>query len=83
MNAAPKHDTKAWRKHAGFIAWPTILFFTVVLAAWVSFALLAWQGRIGLGLTFVLQTVCAYLIFTPLHEASHGNVAGQNKRLRP
>ncbi|MEO1084621.1 MAG: fatty acid desaturase, partial [Acidobacteriota bacterium] len=75
-------DTKVWRRHAGFIAWPTLLMAVVVLAGWVGVAALAWRGAIGLGAAFCLQTVLAYLAFTPLHEASHGNIAGRERRLK-
>ncbi|MEM8933104.1 MAG: fatty acid desaturase [Acidobacteriota bacterium] len=73
-------DTVAWRRHAGFIAWPTLLFFVAVLCAWITVAWLAWRGALGWAPTLGLQSVLAYLIFTPLHEASHGNIAGRNRR---
>ncbi|MEM1181238.1 MAG: fatty acid desaturase [Acidobacteriota bacterium] len=82
METTPVDDRQAWRKHAGFIAWPTVLFFLVTFAGWVAVAALAWQGRLGLGVAFILQTIAAYLLFTPMHEASHGNVAGKDKRLK-
>ena len=75
-------DTKAWRRHAGFIAWPTLLFSIVVLVAWCGIALLAWRGTLGWGLTFALQTVFAYLGFTTMHEASHGNIAGRHSHMK-
>ena len=82
MNSNKVDEAQAWRRHAFFIAWPTLFFFAVVLAAWVAVGVLAWRGVLSWGLTFGLQTVLAYLIFTPLHEASHGNVAGRDTRLR-
>ncbi|MEO1368405.1 MAG: fatty acid desaturase, partial [Acidobacteriota bacterium] len=53
-----------------------------VLAAWAGVAALAWTGALGLGAAFGLQVVLAYLSFTPLHEASHGNIAGRAKGLK-
>ena len=82
MNSIPVDDTTAWRHHAGFVAWPTLLFSLAVLAAWVTVAALAWSGLLSLPLTFALQTVLAYLSFTPMHEASHGNIAGRNQRFK-
>ncbi|MDA8019469.1 MAG: fatty acid desaturase [Thermoanaerobaculia bacterium] len=82
MTPVPMDDTEAWRSHAGFVAWPTLLFFVTVFATWVAVASLAWVGVLGWGTTFGLQTLLAYLIFTPLHEASHGNIAGRQTRLR-
>ena len=82
MSSIPVDDTKAWRRYAGFIAWPTLVFFVAVVAAWVAVGVLAWRGVLGWGPTLGLQTLLAYLVFTPLHEASHGNIAGRDKRLR-
>ena len=82
MTSMPADDTAAWRRHAGFIAWPTLLFSVAVLAAWLAVAALAWQGILGLKVTFLLQTLLAYLAFTPMHEAAHGNIAGRNKKLK-
>ena len=82
MTSIPVDDTTAWRRHAGFVAWPTLLFSVSVLAAWATTAALAWRGILRLEVTFVLQTLLAYLAFTPLHEAAHGNIAGRDKRLR-
>ena len=82
MTSTPVDDTTAWRRHAGFIAWPTLVFFVAVLAAWIVVGVLAWRGVLGWAPTFVLQAVLAYLSFTPMHEASHGNIAGRDARLK-
>lgn len=75
-------DTKAWRRHAGFVAWPTLLFSIAVLGAWIGTAVLAWRGSLGWAATLVLQSLFAYLGFTTLHEASHGNIAGRHRSLK-
>ena len=82
MTPTQVDDTKAWRRHTGFIAWPTLLFFVAVFAAWVTVGALAWYEILGWVPTLGLQTLLAYLVFTPLHEASHGNIAGRDRRLR-
>ncbi len=78
----PADDTKLWQQHAGFVAWPTLLLSLAVLTAWLAVAVSAWRGSLSGVATFFLQTVLAYLAFTPLHEASHGNIAGRHKRLK-
>lgn len=82
MTSMHVDDTTAWRRHAFFVAWPTLFFSVAVLAAWVAVAALAWQDLLGWKVTFVLQTVLAYLAFTPMHEAAHGNIAGRSKALK-
>lgn len=82
MSSIPVDDTTAWRRHAGFVAWPTLLFSVTVLVAWVAVAVLAWRGILGWAITFALQTLLAYLAFTPMHEAAHGNIAGRSKQLK-
>ncbi len=69
-----------WRRHAGHLAWPTLLLAAAVLlgeaAVWVACltdALPLWAGA-------VLATVLGYVAFTPLHDASHGAVGGAAKR---
>ncbi|MCB1173819.1 MAG: fatty acid desaturase [Leptospiraceae bacterium] len=42
----------------------------------------AMQGRLSLSLAFYLNTLIAYLIFTPLHDATHGAVAGPRAEWR-
>lgn len=74
-------DQRATKQYAGEFAWPTVVMaFTLFFAFWM-FVALAFFEIIPLWLTAVLNTILAYLIFTPLHEAAHGNVRGNHKNL--
>jgi len=75
-------ETKlGWRAHAGELAWFTLgLFFLVVageIAVWwgvLSDRMPMWAGTIS-------ATLLAYVAFTVMHEATHGNIHGEHARL--
>lgn len=69
-----------WRAFAGELAWPTVLLFVVLVAGHVVTWGLVLTDTIGLLPGAALQTLFAYLAFTPLHEAVHGNIHGSHSR---
>jgi fatty acid desaturase len=74
-----RSDDSLWRPHAGSFAWPTLLLLGAVIAlvagAWVG----SITGTIPLAVGALLSTVAAYLAFTVMHEAVHGNVHGNDR----
>lgn len=71
-----RDEEKLWRPHCGRFAWPTIGLTSVVLGLLV----LAWSTAIPLWASSVVATLAAYLGFTVMHEAAHGNVHGADRR---
>jgi len=65
---------------AGF-PWPTVLAFLGVLAGVSAVAALTVAGRLSYWAAVPINAVLIYFVFTPLHEATHGNIAGRNPRL--
>lgn len=65
---------------AGF-AWPTVLTFLGVLAGLAIVDALTIRGHISYWAAVPVDAVLIYVIFTPLHEAVHGNIAGRDRRL--
>jgi beta-carotene hydroxylase len=69
-------ERELYRPHVGHFAWPTVALLGLVVLLWVG----AWIGvltdALGLALGGALTTLAAYLAFTVMHEASHGNVHG-------
>lgn len=68
---------KTWKQHSGFIAWPTLLLTALL---WTSLPLVwvaALTGWIPMLLGSLLATLLIYAAFTPMHEASHGNIGGR------
>ena len=68
--------------YTGHFAKPTIALFLISLTTYLLFSLLGALNVIPLWLTCGVNTLCAYLLFTPLHEASHQNIKGRNMNLR-
>lgn len=73
----PEH---AWKAHIGQIAWPTLLLAGAVVPAWLGVVLLHASGAWPTWVALPLNTLIAYAAFTPLHEATHGNVGGTPDR---
>jgi len=76
-------DSKAQKiikPYQGMVAWPSVaLAFTII----GSFALVCTLGAmriIPLWTGLVINSLLLYAIQTPLHEASHGNIAGRDDR---
>lgn len=70
------------RSLTGKFAWKTIALFMGVLAGVGSVAALAINGYISYWTAIPINAILIYFIFTPLHEATHGNIVGPYVRLR-
>jgi fatty acid desaturase len=57
----------------------TVLLLLLVFIIWIFSFWAGVTGELNLSLSFLICSICSYTAFTPLHEASHGNVAGKNK----
>lgn len=74
--------SRAWRAFTGEFALPTLLLALIVLSAHVGVWWAVLGGRLGIALAVPIQALLAYVAFTPMHEASHGNVAGNRTERR-
>lgn len=70
-------ESQVWKANSGMLALPTVLLAAFALVGQVLVAIAHAKGWLGGLPTFALATLFAYLAFTPLHEASHGNIAGR------
>lgn len=84
MSAATSHaatsqktESQVWKANSGMLALPTVLLSAFALVGHVAIAVAHAKGWLGALPTLGLATLFAYLAFTPLHEASHGNIAGR------
>lgn len=68
----------AAKQHMGHIAWPTVLLTLVIIAAYTGLLVLFASGTISWWLAAPLVILLHYLSYTPLHEAVHGNISGNN-----
>lgn len=56
-------------------SWPTFLLFLFAVSLAIVSITLVLTGRISYGLAIALNTLCSYIAYTTLHEASHGLVS--------
>ncbi len=75
-------EATIYKPHTGRLAWPTLALLGAVLALWLGAWAGALSGLFGLGLGGAMATLAAYLAFTVMHEASHGNIHGARRGLR-
>ncbi len=67
---------------SGSFPWPTLFVFLGVLAGLAASSALAVSGHLSYWVAVPLNAVLLYYIFTPLHEATHGNIAGRDRRFQ-
>lgn len=64
----------------GNFAYKTVLLFTVSFIIYLMSSVAGVMAVVPLWLTCVINTICAYLLFTPMHEAVHQNIKGRLKK---
>jgi beta-carotene hydroxylase len=70
------------KHYMGKVAWPTIALTSVVVSAFIGCLALFASGSLSPWAALVACSALTYLSYTPLHEAAHGNIHGQNGRLK-
>ena len=70
--------TNAWKQHAGMFATATAVLGVLAVVVHAATWALVIYGYIGYVLAFAFQTVAAYVAFTVMHEATHGNIHGRH-----
>jgi len=82
LAALDKQAIAAAKQHIGMVAWLTVaLSGLVVMAFAINLALFAY-GLMSPWLATPVLAALTYMAYTPLHEAVHGNVNGNNPRLK-
>jgi len=64
------------------IAWPTIFIFFIAATVIIGSQILYANSQINLFTHLVFSSYFMYVMYTPLHEASHKNISGTNKKFR-
>jgi len=70
-----REENELWRPHVGDFAWITVGLAALV----VALVGLAWSGLLPLWAGYLVETLAAYLAFTVMHEACHGNIHGKHR----
>lgn len=77
MTTAPLVDSKPAKPKpvnllkAPPIAWPTILLHAMAWSAWLGVLVTALTGALNPWIALVVNTVLGFVLFTPMHDASH------------
>ena len=64
------------------VAWPTIITFFVAAAVIITLQVLYAKEQIHLLPHLIITSYFIYVMYTPLHEASHQNISGANQKYR-
>lgn len=76
-----KQAIAAAQNHMGSIAWPTVALTAFVLSAFITHLVLYAQGLVPTWAAIVIMASLSYIAYTPLHEAAHRNINGNNAKL--
>jgi len=76
-----REEREIVRPHRGRLEWRVIVEFVLDFGAFVAVSTLAMVGTIPLWLGLILNSLLSAMIYMPLHEAVHLNIAGDNRRL--
>ena len=82
LSALNRQAISAAKRHMGHFAWPTVLFTAATLVVFVGNLVLFAAGVMPLWAAIVVYAVATYFSYTPLHEAAHGNIHGQQAGLK-
>ena len=64
------------------MSWRLIVEFVFTWAAFAAAFVLAATGRIALWVAFPIWVLSSAMIYMPLHESVHRNVAGDNSKMQ-
>lgn len=82
LNALNKQAIAISKKYTGGLAWLTLTLVALVLSAFVANLGLFAAGWVPLWAAILVYAALTYMSYTPLHEATHGNIHGGSERLQ-
>ena len=69
-----KDIQSVWKSYSGKVAWPTAILAFLCLGTFTGMSAGYALGFVPLWAAMLTNTIVGYVIFTPLHEASHSNI---------
>lgn len=76
-----KQAISAAHKHMGNVAWLTVALTVLVVTAFIVHLVLYAQGLVPTWAAIFILAALSYISYTPLHEAAHRNINGNNEKL--
>ena len=80
--ATLKAEVEVGRRHTPGFAWTTVWLTLGLFAVFAASTYLAASGAIPMILGAAINTVFIYAVYTPVHEAVHGNISSRRGNLR-
>ena len=77
-----KQAIAAAHKYMGHTAWGTVILTFSIVTAFIVHLVLYAQGMVPTWAAILILGVLSYFSYTPLHEAAHRNINGNNEKLR-
>lgn len=81
IKALNKRAIYAAQQHMGSVAWLTVALTAVVVIAFIVLLVLYALGLVPVWAAIILVAALSYMSYTPLHEAAHRNINGNNSSL--
>lgn len=81
IKALNKQAIKAAQQHMGSVAWLTVFLTVAVVIAFISLLAVYAEGLVPTWAAVLLVAALSYISYTPLHEAAHRNINGNNGSL--
>lgn len=82
LAALNKQAIAAAQQHMGKVCWPTVGLTLLVVGAYISHLILFANGVVPVWAATLILAALTYISYTPLHEAAHGNINGNNEGLK-
>ncbi len=80
--ATARERRDVWRRFVGGVAWPTLGLGVFVVLGEIAVWTAVLRGIAPWWAGSIAATLLAYLAFTVMHEAVHGNIHGETRALR-
>jgi beta-carotene hydroxylase len=81
LSALNKQAISAAQHYMGKVCWFTVALTALVVACYIANLVLFANGVLPAWGATIVMAVLTYMSYTPLHEAAHGNIHGNNDRL--
>lgn len=82
QNMSDQEITRIAQCHMGRTAWFTLALAFGSITLYFGFFVAAIVGALPLWLCAIIVSYLVYVVYTPLHEAVHNNIAGDNAALK-
>ncbi len=77
-----KDIQSVWKSYSGKVAWPTVVLSFLCFSGFAAMSVAAALGYVPIWAALIANSLIGYVVFTPLHEASHSNIGTRKGSFR-